>query len=66
LIGERQLFAREDSIEETWRILEPVLERPGPLHLYEPRSWGPDAASALLRGYHRWQQPWMPHLAASL
>jgi glucose-6-phosphate 1-dehydrogenase len=57
LIGDRQRFAREDSIEETWRILEPVLERPGALHLYEPGSWFPDAASALLRGHHRWHNP---------
>jgi glucose-6-phosphate 1-dehydrogenase len=59
LVGDRQLFAREDSIEETWRIVNPVLDHPGELHPYEPGSWGPDAAESLL-GDHRWQEPWIP------
>jgi glucose-6-phosphate 1-dehydrogenase len=59
LVGDRQLFAREDSIEETWRIVNSVLDHPGEVHLYEPGSWGPDAAESLL-GDHRWQEPWMP------
>lgn len=60
LTGDRQLFAREDSIEETWRIVQPLLDDPGEVHPYEPGSWGPDAAQALPRGHHRWQEPWMP------
>lgn len=60
LIGDHQLFAREDSIEETWRIVHALLDHPGEIHSYEPGSWGPDAAQSLLRGHHRWQEPWMP------
>ncbi|MBO0866247.1 MAG: glucose-6-phosphate dehydrogenase, partial [Mycobacterium sp.] len=60
LSGDRQLFAREDSIEETWRIVQPLLDTPGEVHHYEPGSWGPDAARALLRGHHGWEEPWMP------
>jgi glucose-6-phosphate 1-dehydrogenase len=60
LTGNRQLFAREDSIEQTWRIVEPLLEKPCEVHQYDRGSWGPDAAQSLLRGYHRWQEPWMP------
>ncbi|MCV7399560.1 glucose-6-phosphate dehydrogenase [Mycobacterium fragae] len=60
LSGDRELFAREDSIEETWRIVQPLLDTPGQVHPYEPGSWGPDAARSLLRGHHGWEEPWMP------
>ena len=60
LNGDRQLFAREDSIEETWRIVQPLLESPGDVHEYEPGSWGPEAAQSLLRGHRGWHQPWLP------
>jgi glucose-6-phosphate 1-dehydrogenase len=59
LTGDRQLFAREDIIEETWRIVQPLLDTPGKVHRYEPGSWGPDEAQSLLRGYRGWQQPWL-------
>jgi glucose-6-phosphate 1-dehydrogenase len=60
LIGDHQLFAREDSIEETWRIVQPLLDNPSEIQPYEPGSWGPDAAQSLLEGRHGWHQPWMP------
>jgi glucose-6-phosphate 1-dehydrogenase len=60
LTGDHQLFAREDGIEETWRIVQPVLDKPGRIHHYDPGSWGPDAAQALLHGHRSWQQPWLP------
>ncbi|BBY05280.1 glucose-6-phosphate dehydrogenase [Mycobacterium noviomagense] len=60
LVGDHQLFAREDSIEETWRIVQPLLDTPGEVHPYEPGSWGPEAAQSLLRGHHGWLEPWMP------
>ena len=59
LTGDHQLFAREDGIEETWRIVQPLLDTPGKVHRYEPGSWGPDEARSLLRGHHSWQQPWL-------
>jgi glucose-6-phosphate 1-dehydrogenase len=59
MTGDRQPFAREDSIEETWRIVQPLLDTPGEIHHYEPGSWGPDAARELLRGHRGWQQPWL-------
>jgi glucose-6-phosphate 1-dehydrogenase len=59
LIGDHRLFAREDAIEETWRIVQPLLDNPGETHSYEPGSWGPDAARDLLRGHRSWQQPWL-------
>jgi glucose-6-phosphate 1-dehydrogenase len=65
MIGDRSLFAREDSIEETWRIVAPLLEQPGEIHLYERGSWGPEAASKLVRGHRSWQKPWLPESGPS-
>ncbi|MEB3980474.1 glucose-6-phosphate dehydrogenase [Mycobacterium sp. 663a-19] len=59
-IGDRQLFAREDAIEETWRIVQPLLDKPGRINHYDPGSWGPEAAQSLLHGHRRWQEPWLP------
>jgi glucose-6-phosphate 1-dehydrogenase len=60
LTGDRQLFAREDSIEQTWRIVQPLLDEPGEIHQYDSGSWGPEAAQSLLRGHRHWQEPWFP------
>ncbi|AKN16384.1 glucose-6-phosphate 1-dehydrogenase [Mycobacterium haemophilum DSM 44634] len=60
LTGDRQLFAREDGIEETWRIVTPLLDNPGAIHPYDRGSWGPEAAQSLLRGHRSWQEPWFP------
>jgi glucose-6-phosphate 1-dehydrogenase len=61
LTGDHQLFARIDGIEQTWRIVQPLLDDPGEIHYYDRGTWGPDAAHALLRGHHGWQPPWLPH-----
>jgi len=60
LTGNRELFAREDAIEETWRIVQPLLDKPGRIHPYDQGSWGPEAAHTLLRGHRNWQSPWLP------
>jgi len=39
--GDRTLFAREDYIEEAWRIVDPVVQAGTPLYDYEPGTWGP-------------------------
>ncbi|ORX05888.1 glucose-6-phosphate dehydrogenase [Mycolicibacillus trivialis] len=59
LHGDRRLFAREDAVEETWRIVQPLLDDPPAVHRYERGSWGPDEANKLVRGYPGWQQPWL-------
>jgi glucose-6-phosphate 1-dehydrogenase len=57
-IEDRQaLFARQDSVEQCWRIVEPALESPGPLHSYAPGSWGPAAADELIRPAGDWHVP---------
>jgi glucose-6-phosphate 1-dehydrogenase len=58
--GRAQLFTREDSVEETWRIVQPLLDEPGPVHPYAPSSWGPQEAESLTRGMCRWYEPWLP------
>ncbi len=45
LHGDQTLFAREDSVEEAWRIVDPVLAAPPPVHAYAPGSWGPAEAA---------------------
>jgi glucose-6-phosphate 1-dehydrogenase len=60
IIGDHQLFARQDSVEETWRIVQPLLDNPPEVRPYPPGSWGPAEAESLVRGHPRWQQPWLP------
>jgi glucose-6-phosphate 1-dehydrogenase len=60
LEGEQRRFARQDNVEETWRIVQPLLDRPCELELYSPGSWGPEGASNLLHGYGGWRRPWLP------
>ena len=57
--GESQLFTREEGIEQTWRIVQPLLDEPGPVHPYEQGSWGPKEAEKLTRGTGQWAQPWL-------
>jgi glucose-6-phosphate 1-dehydrogenase len=59
LTGDHQLFAREDGIEETWRIVQPLLDAPPPVEPYARGSWGPAAANALVTGHPRWREPWL-------
>jgi glucose-6-phosphate 1-dehydrogenase len=47
LVGDRTLFAREDYVEEAWRIVDPILDRNTPLYSYDPGSWGPKEVSAI-------------------
>lgn len=44
LIGERRLFARQDGVEQAWRIVDPLLHNPPPVIPYEPGTWGPTEA----------------------
>jgi glucose-6-phosphate 1-dehydrogenase len=59
MLGDSKRFTRQDSVEETWRIVEPLLESPPPVQPYEVGSWGPDAADELVAGNGGWHGPWM-------
>jgi glucose-6-phosphate 1-dehydrogenase len=51
MAGDATLFVRNDSVERAWRIVQPALDNPPPLHPYEAGTWGPKAAEELVDGY---------------
>jgi glucose-6-phosphate 1-dehydrogenase len=57
LAGEALLFAREDGVEAAWRVVDPVLTKHGVAHPYEPKTWGPAEADALLPKGEYWHDP---------
>jgi len=57
--GNSAPFTRQDSVEETWRIMMPLLEKPPPVHAYAQDSWGPSEADELVRGVGGWRGPWV-------
>jgi glucose-6-phosphate 1-dehydrogenase len=54
LSGDQRLFARQDGVEQAWRVTEPVLDHVGPLHSYPMGSWGPPEADYLLEDGAHW------------
>jgi glucose-6-phosphate 1-dehydrogenase len=59
MIGDAKRFTRQDSVEECWRVMQPLLDNPPPVHPYAKGSWGPEAADEILAGYGRWHEPWV-------
>jgi glucose-6-phosphate 1-dehydrogenase len=59
MVGETVRFTRQDSVEEAWRVMQPLLDAPPPVHPYEPGTWGPTAATSLVEGHGRWRDPWI-------
>jgi glucose-6-phosphate 1-dehydrogenase len=57
--GDSTRFKRQDGVEEAWRVMEPLVDAPPPVHPYAKGSWGPAEADRLLAGYGRWHEPWM-------
>ncbi len=55
--GNQTRFAREDYVEQAWRILDPVLKNMSPIHPYEPGTWGPEEAQALAADDGGWLNP---------
>src|ERR1044071_1729711 len=47
MAGDATLFAREDYVEEAWRIVDPALKAGTPVHEYEPQTWGPEATAGI-------------------
>jgi glucose-6-phosphate 1-dehydrogenase len=60
LRGDHRLLARDDCVEETWRIIQPLLDTPPPVEGYPKGSFGPPRADMLVRGYPPWRRPWVP------
>jgi glucose-6-phosphate 1-dehydrogenase len=59
LVGDSTRFTRQDAVEEAWRVMQPLLDAPPPVHSYAPDSWGPKEAEQLVAGYGRWHEPWI-------
>jgi glucose-6-phosphate 1-dehydrogenase len=56
--GDSTRFMRQDSVQETWRVVQPLLDTPPPVLPYEKGSWGPPAANDLVAAYGGWHGPW--------
>jgi glucose-6-phosphate 1-dehydrogenase len=57
LKGDATLFAREDYVEEAWRIIDPVLKAGIPIYEYEPKSWGPREVDQKVLPVVGWHNP---------
>jgi glucose-6-phosphate 1-dehydrogenase len=57
LRGDSTLFPRWEVIEETWRIVQPLLDAPSRIEPYERGSWGPASADALAEDHGGWREP---------
>jgi glucose-6-phosphate 1-dehydrogenase len=57
LSGERYLFARQDTVEAAWRVVQPVLGDVVPVQPYARGSWGPAQAAALVSDGDTWHDP---------
>jgi glucose-6-phosphate 1-dehydrogenase len=59
MVGDMSRFKRQDVVEQNWRIMQPLLDSPPPVHTYAPGSWGPAAADQLVADHGGWQGPWI-------
>jgi glucose-6-phosphate 1-dehydrogenase len=55
--GDAELFSRQDVVERSWEIVDPVLGNVTPAHPYRQGSWGPEEADRLVRGDGHWHDP---------
>jgi glucose-6-phosphate 1-dehydrogenase len=55
--GDATLFARQDYVEEAWRIVDPYLKSDSPAYGYEPKTWGPSEADQLVSAAGGWHNP---------
>jgi glucose-6-phosphate 1-dehydrogenase len=59
MVGNSTRFTRQDGVEEQWRIMQPLLDNPPPVHGYQPGTWGPKEGDDLVEGFGRWHEPWL-------
>jgi glucose-6-phosphate 1-dehydrogenase len=55
--GDATLFAREDSVEAAWAIVDPIVKNGSPVYRYEPGSWGPREADRMVAPFGGWYNP---------
>ena len=59
MTGNSTRFTRQCKVEETWRIMQPLLNEPPPVHVNAPGSWGRLAADTLVAAHGGWRDPWV-------
>ena len=57
MAGDGTLFARQDTVEAAWAIVDPLLHEPCEVHEYEPGTWGPPQADRLVADLGGWNTP---------
>ena len=57
LRGEATLFVREDAVEAAWRVVDPILSQPPPVHPYAQGTWGPVETNRLVEDDEGWHAP---------
>jgi glucose-6-phosphate 1-dehydrogenase len=63
MTGDSTRFTRQDGVEETWRVFQPLLDSLPPVQPYAPGTWGPKAAQDLLADHGGWHEPWLSSTA---
>jgi glucose-6-phosphate 1-dehydrogenase len=61
IVGDARLFARQDTVEESWRVVQPILDDPRPVLPYFRDSWGPPEAFSVVPGDDDWIPNLEPH-----
>jgi len=59
MVGDSTRFTRQDGVEEAWRVLQPLIDAPPPVHPYAKGTWGPAEADRIMSGHGRWHEPWI-------
>jgi glucose-6-phosphate 1-dehydrogenase len=59
MVGDSTHFTRQDGVEETWRVVQPLLENPPEVHSYAKGTWGPKEAARVTAGFGGWRGPWL-------
>ncbi len=60
VVGDSSHFSRQDALEETWRVVQPLIDAPPAVERYEKGTWGPAAADKLVTDHGGWHEPWTP------
>jgi glucose-6-phosphate 1-dehydrogenase len=58
IVGDSTPFARQDMVEESWRIVQPLLDHPPKVIPYQQGGWGPEQADELATDWGGWRGPW--------
>ncbi len=57
MAGDAALFARQDYVEQAWRIVDPILKADTPVYQYDPQTWGPEAMEKAVQPPGGWHVP---------